>query len=616
MDDATSDTEQGSPILSSWAMIRSLAPYFRPYRLKMAAIVLGLTLEMAFNAAFPLSLKFLIDGALINRDHRVLVVILAALGVGVVIASAAGLARDYLFSRVGSSAIGNLRFAMFNHLQWLSMDFYSRTRVGAVLSRFSGDLAAVENALAMALPWAVLPSLEILSSTALLFLLDYRLALIAMLIWPVSLVGPRYFAPRAVRASYQKRELESAMLSAVQEVVVAQPVIKAYGLEMPLLARLSQHNTGLFNTTARVNFLSALVERSAGIGILMLNVLIIGVGAYWAFNGHLSVGTLVSFETVFLTLSYSLSYVSQFVPSLVHAAGGLGHIQRLLDQHPRVVDAPDAAPLPILSRELAFRGVTFSYTGEQINLRDLNLRIARGEYVAFVGPSGSGKSTLLNLLLRFYDPLLGAITIDGHDLRDVTQNSLRSQIAVVFQENFLFNTSIRENIRMGAERATDQEVEAAAAAAEIHDFIKSLPKGYDTPAGERGSRFSGGQRQRIAIARAILRNPAILILDEATSALDPASEAAINATLARLARGRTVISITHRLSSVQSADRIFVLNHGRLVESGRHDELIAIDGVYSQMWRKQKGAGFADTDSPALGKLSPKEDEARFDQCA
>src|SRR5262249_55035480 len=204
-------------------------------------------------------------------------------------------------------------------------------------------------------------------------------------------------------SSYQKREMESGMLSAVQEMVLAQPVVKAFGLELPVLAGFSQRNEGLFNSAVRVSFLSALVERSAAVGILALNVLIIGVGAYWAFSGALSVGTLVSFVAVFLTLSYSLSYVSQFVPSLLHAGGGLGHIQHLLNQQPRVVDAPGAIPLPRMARELTFRNVAFSYTGEQLNLPDLSFRITRGEFVAFVGPSGSGKSTLLNLLLRFYD---------------------------------------------------------------------------------------------------------------------------------------------------------------------------------------------------------------------
>jgi ATP-binding cassette subfamily B protein len=591
-------------------LVRSLTPYFRPYRLQIAAIGLVLLLEMSFNAAFPLSLKLLIDGALLNRDHRILVIILVLLGVGVVVASAAGLARDYLYARVSSSALSNLRFAMFNHLRRLSMDYFARARVGGILSHFSGDLAAVETALAMAVTWGVLPALEVGLSMTLLFFLNYRLALIAMLIWPLSLIGPRYFAPRAVKSSYQKRELEAGMLSAVQEAVLAQPVVKAFGLEIPVLAGFSQRNVGLFKGSVRVSFLGALVERSAAIGILMLNVLIIGVGAYWAFRGALSVGTLVSFESVFLTLSYSLSYVSQYVPSLVQAAGALGHIQRLLDQQPRVVDAPGAKPLGRMERELTFRNVSFSYTGEQLSLSDLNLRITRGESVAFVGPSGSGKSTLLNLLLRFYDPLRGAISVDGHDLRDVTQESLRAQTAVVFQENFLFNTTVRENIRMGAPHATDRAVEAAARAAEIHDFIVSLPEGYDTMAGERGGRFSGGQRQRIALARAILRDPAILILDEATSALDPASEAAINATLARIAEGRTVISITHRLSSVTNADQIFVLNHGRLVESGRHEELLRMDGIYSQMWRKQHGGRGAGADK-ADAMDSPRGKPAR-----
>jgi len=583
MRETTRDTSVGE----AWGVVRALAPYFRPYRPQVALIAVGLMLETAFNAAFPLSLKILIDGALIDRDRRVLVTVLAVLGGGVVVVSLAALARDYLYARVSSSALGNLRFVMFNHLQWLSMDYYARARVGAVLSRFSGDLAAVEGALAMALPWGVLPSLEVLSSTVLLFVLDYRLALLAMLVWPLSLLGPRYFAPRAVASSYQKKQQESAMLSAVQEAVAAQPVVKAFGLEMPLLADFSRQNAGLFRSAVRVSFLSAMVERSAGVSILALNVFVVGVGAYRVFRGGLTVGTLVSFETVFLTLSHSLSYVSQYVPSLVQAAGSLQHIQRLLDRRPQVEDAPGAADLPRLAAGLSFDGVTFGYPDEPPVIRDLSLEIRRGEFVAFVGSSGSGKSTLLNLLLRFYDPRQGSISIDGRDLRSVTQRSLRAQMAVVFQENVLFNTTVRENIRMGSPRATDEEVESAARAAEIHDFISSLPQGYDTPAGERGGRFSGGQRQRLAIARAILRDPAILILDEATSALDPASEAAVNATLARLGRGRTVISITHRLAAVRGADQIFVLNHGRLAEAGRHEDLLGHNGVYRRLWEGQ-----------------------------
>lgn len=586
--------EQVSPASCVWGLIRSLWPYLSLARLPVVLIALGLLLEVAFNAAFPLGLKVLIDGALLDRKERMLVVILALLGGGAVIASGAGLARDYLYARVGSGAVKELRQRMFDHLQRLSIDYYAHTRVGEILSRFSGDLSAVENLLATALPWTVLPALEVLSGTVLLFVLDYRLALAALLVWPVSLLGPRYFAPRAVASSYQKRRLESAALSVVQEAVLAQPVVKAFGLEHPLSIGFCQRNTGLFKSAVRVSFLSALVERSAGVGILLLNVLMMGVGAYLAFRGSLSVGTLVSFETVFLTLSYSLSYLSQYAPSLVQAASSMRHIQHLLEEQPRLVDAPGAVTLPRLSSGLTFRDVAFSYTGEQLNLSRLSLRIKQGEFVAFVGPSGSGKSTLLNLLLRFYDPLHGSISIDGHDLRTVTQESLRSQIAVVFQENFLFNATIRENIRMGNPQATDAEVEAAAQAAGIDEFITSLPQSYETLAGERGSRFSGGQRQRLAIARALVRDPAILILDEATSALDPVSEAAIQATLARLSRGRTVISITHRLSTVLDADHIFVLDGGQLVEAGRHEELLSRPGVYRRLWQKQQSLSDAD----------------------
>jgi ATP-binding cassette subfamily B protein len=579
--------EQSGADDNVWRLVSALWPHFSLYRWQLALIALCLLLEMAFNAAFPLSLKILIDHALLERDGRLLGLIVALLGAGVVVVSIAGLARDRLYARVGANVMGNLRLRMFNHMQGLSMDFFSRLRMGDILSRFSGDLAGVENFLATALPWGVLPMLEVLSSTALLFALDYRLALIAVLIFPLSLIGPRIFAPRAVVSSYQKKEKESSTLSAVQEAVMAQPVVKAFGLELPLLAGFCQHNTDLFKSTVRVSFLSALVERSAGITILMLNVVIIGTGAWLVFGGSLSVGSFVSFETVFLTLSYSLSYISQYVPSLVQAAGSVHHIERLLAQRPRIVDAADAKPLRRLKGEIVFRDVSFSYTGEQLNLRDLNLRIPYGSFAAFVGASGSGKSTLLNLLLRFYDPQRGSIVVDGHELTAVRQDSWRSQVAVVFQENFLFDTTIRENIRLGSPQATDEEVEAAAKAAEIHDFIISLPKGYDTVGGERGSRFSGGQRQRMAIARAILRDPAVLILDEATSALDAASEASINATLARIARGRTVVSITHRLRSVRQADQIFVLEHGRMIESGRHQELLALGGVYCRLWQVQ-----------------------------
>jgi ATP-binding cassette subfamily B protein len=264
-------------------------------------------------------------------------------------------------------------------------------------------------------------------------------------------------------------------------------------------------------------------------------------------------------------------------------------IQELLDEKPGVVDPPDAQPLPRLSQEIKFTGVKFGYTPAQLNLDDVSFTIRAGESVAFVGPSGSGKSTVLMILNRFYEPDAGTVVFDGHDVRSASQQSLRMQLGIVFQESLLFNTTIRENIRVGKPEATDEEVESAARAAEIHGIITAMPEGYDTPVGERGGRLSGGQRQRVAIARALLRDPRVLVLDEATSALDSATEAAINNTLERAAKGRTLVSVTHRLASIVGMDHIFVMEAGRLVEHGRHKELLALGGVYSDLWEKQHG---------------------------
>ncbi len=518
-----------------------------------------------------------------------LVIVLVALGLGVVITGVVGVARDRLYAQLTASVIADLRLEIFAHLQKLSLGFYARMQVGDILARFSGDLVALEGAFVSALAWAVAPALDVCVYTVVLFILDWRLALVAMLVWPIALLGPHYFAPRAVSGSYEKKRLESQTLSVVQENISGQSVVKAFGLEDAWLAGFEERNAGLRRTTAHVSFLSSLVERSAYSGVLALDVAIIGIGSWLSFNGSLSIGKLVAFQGVFLALGYGLAYVTQYMPGLVQGLGGFRHISELFEHQPQVVDAEESVPLPRLRDEIRFDGVTFGYSEPEANLRDLNVRIVAGESVAFVGSSGSGKSTALSLVMRFYDPWSGSVTFDGHDLRTVTSDSLRSQFGVVFQESFLFNTTVRENIRMGKPDASDAEVEAAARAAEIHDFVLGQPEGYDTVVGERGGMLSGGQRQRLALARAILRDPAILVLDEATSALDPGTEAAINATLERVARGRTTITVTHRLAIATTADRIFVLDQGRLVESGRHEELVAAKGIYHELWSRQSG---------------------------
>lgn len=577
------------------ALVKGILVSVRPYRGRVVVLGLLLLLEMAFQAAVPLSFKFLLDRGVLARDFGFLVITLAGLGIATVVVMAGGVARDHLYAHLGSRVLGDIRARMFRRLQMLSMSFYARAQTGDVLSRFSADLGAVEGAMAGAISWGVLPALDVFACTILLFLLDWRLALTAMLIWPLCLWGPRIFAPRASAASYRLRQEEAQTLSWIQENVAAQTVVKAFGLERLSVAAFDRRNAVLADSRSRFAFLSAMVERSAGVGIHMLQVTILGVGSYLAYYGQITIGSLAAFQALFLSLSYSLSYVTQFAPSLLLAAGGMRRIEDLLSEEPEVVDREGTSPLAAPAREIAFEEVAFSYGGGQLNLDHVTFRIPPGTSAAFVGSSGAGKSTVLNLLMRFYDPQAGEVRLGGRGLRGISLESLRASFGVVFQENYIFDTTLRENIRVGKPGATEAEVEAAARAAEIHDFITGLPQAYDTVVGERGGRLSGGERQRIAIARAILRDPAILVLDEATSALDPATEAALNATLARVARGRTVVAVTHRLQSVTGVDRIFVLDHGRLVEEGPHAELLERRGPYRQLWDKQSGFELSET---------------------
>lgn len=571
------------------AFLKMISPYLRRYRGLCFLIFLALLLEMAFNAAIPMCFKYIVDNVLLGGQKQILTTLLLGLLVGAVITSAVGLDRDSRYAHLVASILGDIREAMFVHLQKLSQSFYSRAQAGDLLSRFSNDLNIVEIALSDAVSWALLPGLDVLASCSLLFFIDWRLAVISMLVWPVSLVGPKFFAPKVGAGSYELKQIEADTLGLIQENLSAQPVIKAFNLADSTVVRFRKKNDELNRVFARLGFFSSMVERSANIGIIFLQVLVVGIGAVMVSRQMLSIGSLAAFQTIFASLSFSLSYLTQYLPTMVEAAGGMRRVNELLYEVPQIDDDKPDQVLENFNQSLVFRDVSFGYDASQLNLRNLDLEIPRGRHAAFVGPSGSGKSTILNLAMRTYDPQTGSVLVDGKDLRQISLASLRAQTAVVFQESYLFNTSIRENIRIGRTDATQEEVEAAARAAEIHDAIMKLPLGYDTSVGERGKNLSGGQRQRVAIARAILRNPAILILDEATSALDPSTEESINQTLYRLSRNCTTLSVTHRLASVVNADIISYLEDGRIKESGSFDYLMRLNGDFRRLWEKQQG---------------------------
>ncbi len=570
---------------SVWHFVR---PFLGPHKLGIALVLLGLCVETAFNVIMPISLKFLIDDVLGDDGERsTLFWILGTLGAAGIITSLTAIWYERKDADVSAEIIGDIRQRLFEHIQTLSVGFYHRVKKGEVLSRFSVDMAALEEVVLHAANWGLLPLMELTAGVILLAFLNWKLALVAMLIFPLTLLGPRFIAPRAVRASYDQKVNEAATLSVVQENIGAQTVVKAFGLQRQSLGWFNTRNRVLRGVMARATFLNTMVERSITISVLMLHLLVFGIGAYLTFTDQITLGTFITFESVFWEISYNIAHVTQYIPVVIEGAASARHMNDLLQEPSRHTDKPDATEMPRMQRALAFEKVAFSYDGTEQQLRGLDLVIPAGRRIAVVGPSGAGKSTLLNLILRLYDPDAGRITIDDVDISDVTRDSLRAHMAIVFQENVLFNMTLRENIRLGRPDASDEDVVRVAKAAEIHKFIKRLPEGYDTMVGERGDTLSGGQRQRIAIARAILRDPALLLLDEATSALDHATESAINKTLKKLSKGRTVIFVTHRLTAVTDMDEIIVMEAGEVVERGRHAELLKKNGVYADLWHHQ-----------------------------
>jgi ATP-binding cassette subfamily B protein len=577
--------EAAGALATIYAFVR---PFLANYKKMLVFVSIGVVIETLFNVFMPLSLKFLIDDALGEEDFQALYIILGVLAVAGVFTSIVAVWYERWDARLAASVIADVRSRLFGHVQDLPSSYFARTKRGEILSRFSIDLSAFEGSIKSFANSAALPFLELIAGIVLMLFLNWQLAAVALLVFPITLIGPRILTPKAVQANYEQKLNESSLLGMVQENVAAQAVVKAFSLQRRTFGWFTMRNNAVRDKTASAVFLSTMVERSVTISVLLLHLVVLAIGAYLATKGQITIGTFVTFESAFWEVSYNIAHLMHFIPVSIQAAAAVRHIQELLDEPTRGADRAGAPDLPRITNDITFDRVSFHYEGSETPVLDnLSLKLNVGRSIAIVGPSGSGKSTLLNLILRLYVPDEGRVTIDGVDIRRVTRESLRKSMAVVFQENMLFNMSIRENIRLGKEGATDEEVVEAARKAEIHSYIMSLPDKYDTSVGERGDTLSGGQRQRIAIARAIVRNPSILLLDEATSALDQTTEAAINKTLLKLAKGCTMIFSTHRLTSVVEMDEIVVISGGKAIERGSHTQLLALNGTYRKLWDDQ-----------------------------
>jgi ATP-binding cassette subfamily B protein len=565
--------------------------FTQPYWPLDLLVVVTMLFQLAYTLLIPVALSYLFDHGILAGDARVVTILLALLTLGFFSHGISGMAQDYVAAIIATRSLNDLRERMFQRLQTLSDGFLQRTNSGEIVSSFSNDLSVVEQALTRAIPNLILRLALMAGSVVVAFAMEWRMALAAFITLPIAFLAPRPISKKAVRAAYGRKADDARLAGMIQETLTLSRVIRVFRLQDNRLAALRAILSDLNRRSIRANILGALVGRITTTGVSFLLLFVIGMGAVLSLYGYVSAGIVVAFILILLNMGAGAAGVAEAIPVLIQATGGMQRIEELLAEQPRVVDPPPgrAQNLDRLRRSIAFDDVTFSYTGKEANLDGVSFTIPVTQSVAFVGPSGSGKSTILNLLLRHHDVSDGRILLDDIDIRNLTDESLRRRMSVVAQDNALFQMSVRDNIRMGRLDATEAEIVAAAKAAEIHDMIVAMAQGYDTDVGELGNRLSGGQRQRIAIARALLRNPELLILDEPTSALDPGAEHAINHTLARLRPGRTTVTVTHQLQQAAEMDCIFVLNRGRLVESGSHEKLLALNGLYAGLWAKQSG---------------------------
>ena len=561
--------------------------YIKPYMHRLLFAMVCTIMAAAGNLYIPWIIKDMIDEVLADKNGTMLNWIAASIIAIFVVRGLFWYGQNYLMSYVGQSVIIDIRAAVFKKLQRLSVSFYDKNKTGTIMSYVTNDVNALQSAMVENTIEMITEGFILIGSVVAMIYLDWRLTLFTVCTFPVVLWFMEFFGKKIRKTGGRIQECTADITSVLQESVASARVIKSFVMEDYEVDRFDVENRANFRANMKnaqlMATLTPVVELVAAIGVTM----IIWYGGNNVINGTITAGSLVAFLTYAVNISNPIKRLTRVIGNIQKALAAAQRVFMIIDMPEEIAESRDAKQLPEVSGKVEFQNVSFAYNDKGNVITDLSFSVKPGEVIAIVGPSGAGKSTIANLLPRFYDVNKGDIKIDGHSVREVTLDSLREQVGIVPQETMLFNGSVYNNILYGRLDATKEEIEAAAKAANAHDFIMQLTDGYETKLGDRGVNLSGGQRQRIAIARAILKNPRILILDEATSALDTESERVVQEALDRLMVGRTSFVIAHRLSTVKNADKILVLEKGNLVESGTHDELLALDGLYAHLYKIQ-----------------------------
>ena len=567
-------------------IIARLRQVLRPYFGRLLVAMAAMTLVAGFNAAQAYMVKPLLDEIFVDKDQAMLRILPLALVLLFLVKGVVYFLYSYLLEWVGQCVIRDLRNRIFAHLHTLSLGFFLETPTGELISRIVNDVSLLQGAVSHALIRVLRDLVSVVGLLVVVFSMDYHLALVALVFLPLASVPIVVFGRRFRRISTSYQRTLGEVTSLLSECFTGIRIVKAFCMERHEQERFARKIDTLFEilmSDTRFRAVSHPVVELLG-GVIM--AVIIFVGGVQVFKGESTPGTFMAFLTAMFMLYEPVKGVSKINSTIQQGMAAAARIFQLLDVEPDVTDAPDARPLPPFSREIRFEHVSFRYEREEV-LHDIDLVIPKGQVLAVVGASGAGKTTLANLIPRFHDVTGGRLLIDGIDVRQVTLASLRRQIALVTQQTILFNDTVRNNIAYGRPDAGDDEIREAARAACALDFIERLPQGFDTVIGESGVRLSGGERQRLSIARALLKDAPILVLDEATSSLDTQSERMVQQALDNLMRHRTTVVIAHRLSTVKNADRILVLDRGRIVESGTHEALLARGGVYANLYEMQ-----------------------------